>query len=289
MFLDFLRCSVTYDDAGSLLNGLREFEKSVSNKSIKCLLAIKRVKNGFKFVPNWKSFKDSEYCDVKFNVIYQSPFDDKQCQLVEIQFLLKPFLKAKKMGHKWYNIQRRRNFIESVDNIINETYNDYENCKKKIRQMVKEQNINQFAKELILRPNIGLSAITSFVQDGTPHNVPLFYLAALSNNSKMYTLFLDCLFHYNDKVLGQTYKKDKDKFWLKKYFNFSNCAYNQTFGIRHFVKYTVLTVQVNLLCVFTDTMYIVFLLNNYSGDLKQVTKHSWKQLKELWNWNILMD
>ena len=87
--LDFLRCSITYNNTQSLLNGLNKFVNSISNNEISCLLEIKRIKNGFKNIKEkWKSYKDAEYCDIKLNIVYQSPFgnNNKKCMLVEIQF-----------------------------------------------------------------------------------------------------------------------------------------------------------------------------------------------------------
>ena len=162
--------------------------------------------------------------------------------LVEIQFLLDSFLKAKKMGHKFYSIERRSDLVDSVNNIINKTYNNYENYKNKIIGMINDENINQFSKQLILKPNVVLSYITSF---GSTY-APLLHTVGSSQNHKMIELYLDCLLHSNNVILKQKYDNtDNDKnytFWLKKYVNFNKCKWpiiDNRDGINRsrFVKY----------------------------------------------------
>ena len=70
----------------------------VNNKQSGCIKEILRIKNGFKNILNFKSFEDSQYCDIKFNVsIYNDHLDT--CIIGEIQFLLKWQLYAKKLGY----------------------------------------------------------------------------------------------------------------------------------------------------------------------------------------------
>ena len=95
--LDFLRCSLTYNNLKDLLDNLNGFIDKINNKEIPELISIVRIKNGFKNILSWKNFNDAEYCDVKFNVIYFDK-DTNKSMIVEIQFLLKFLLKAKKMG-----------------------------------------------------------------------------------------------------------------------------------------------------------------------------------------------
>ena len=95
--LDLMRCSITFNDSSSLLNGLNQFVNEIQNKQSQSLQQIVRIKNGFKNILNWKSFHDAEYCDIKFNVIYCNEMKTES-QIVEIQFLLKSLLKAKKIG-----------------------------------------------------------------------------------------------------------------------------------------------------------------------------------------------
>ena len=101
---------MTYDDIESLWNGLNLFKTQINNNQIDCIMApILRIKNGFTNVLNWNSFNDAQYCDIKFNLLFTNNNEMnelRQSQIVEIQFLLKFLLKAKKMGHKYYGIKR---------------------------------------------------------------------------------------------------------------------------------------------------------------------------------------
>ena len=95
--VDLMRCSITFKDSVSLLNGLNCFVDAVNNKKSECLVEIVRIKNGFSDISNWESFEDAEYCDIKLNVIYLNEMKT-EAQIVEIQFLLESLLKAKKIG-----------------------------------------------------------------------------------------------------------------------------------------------------------------------------------------------
>lgn len=63
--LDFLRCSITFDNSKELYNALEKFINLVNNGKCKCVKEILRIKNGFKSVLDWKSFEDCHYTDVK--------------------------------------------------------------------------------------------------------------------------------------------------------------------------------------------------------------------------------
>ena len=96
--LDFLRCSVTFKSSKDMLFVMDEFIEIVGNGNGKCIREICRIKNGFEQILKWNSFKDCNYCDIKFNVIIYDK-DTKQSQICEIQFLLDWLLHAKKIGY----------------------------------------------------------------------------------------------------------------------------------------------------------------------------------------------
>ena len=97
--VDFLRCSITYNNTLSLLNGLNTFINNINDGKISSIIKILRIKNGFNNILTWESFNDAQYCDLKLNVIFNND-NTEEAQICEVQFLLKFLLKAKKLGHK---------------------------------------------------------------------------------------------------------------------------------------------------------------------------------------------
>ena len=95
--VDLLRCSITFENSESLLNGLNKIINEINNGKIEGIKKILRIKNGFKDILNWKNFNDAQYVDVKLNVLYENE-DETLQQIVEIQCLLKSLLDAKKFG-----------------------------------------------------------------------------------------------------------------------------------------------------------------------------------------------
>ena len=231
--LDFIRCSVTYPTMKDLLNGLNAFRLKIINKEISCILSIVRIKNGFSSIENdWKSMKDAEYRDIKLNCIY---YDDtsQQCMIVEIQFLLSFLLKAKKLGHKLYNIYRRKPFII---NVTNECYNidcNYENYSNKIYKLIENNDANNFSKQLFLQFN----KIVSLIRFNDLHAFyPILVALGRNNNMKLVESFLSHLYHFhyqivtnnNNNNINNTSKQDNDdskdnddeNIFLKDYLNF---------------------------------------------------------------------
>ena len=248
LLLDIIRCSVTYNNIEGLLNGLNKFILDVNNGKIKCISRILRIKNGFSGIINdWKNIKDANYCDIKLNCIYEN--DTKtESQIVEIQFLVKFLLKAKKLGHKYYAIKRKRLFIDSINNIVYNIDNNYIKYKNKICLMIRNNNINDFMYEILIKPSIVISMFNSDAK--TSHGCDLLLLIHIGYaiSTKMKLLFLNCLFHYGEVILGETLEKEdskdskdsnvsKDdkitttttKTFIEKYLNFDNCR-NPVFG-----------------------------------------------------------
>ena len=133
-------------------------------------------------------------------------------QIVEIQFLLDFLLKAKKMGHKFYNVWRRQQFIDSVTHSVYNVNENYEKYKNKIVGLVKDHNINQFARQLFVKPNIVASLIDKY--DIYNNDGLLLRSIAYVEDRKMFRLFLDHIFYFSDMILG-----DKNDSFKEKYLN----------------------------------------------------------------------
>ena len=67
--LDFVRCSITFDTSEEMFDGINKFMQFVSQKQAKCVIKVLRLKNSFKHVLKWNDKSDSQYCDIKLNVL----------------------------------------------------------------------------------------------------------------------------------------------------------------------------------------------------------------------------
>ena len=112
-YTDIIRCSVTFRDVSDLLDGYNHFLDSIKASNGK--LSLCRTKNGFNKILNKNDINDSGYRDLKLNVLYISN-DGNTKMISEIQFLIYPFLAAKKKSHKLYAILREKMFYEMIVN-----------------------------------------------------------------------------------------------------------------------------------------------------------------------------
>ena len=76
--------------------------------------------------------------------------------IVEIRFLLKWLLKAKKLGHKLYNVARRKEFIDSVTKHYYDLTENKNNYNKEMHGLVIRKN----CKQIISKTSIECSIYT---------------------------------------------------------------------------------------------------------------------------------
>ena len=237
--LDYLRCSITFDTPKQLLDGVEYVIDQIEGKKIQSLSKILRIKNGFgKYILNWdrENLSKYDYVDLKMNVIFNNK-NNTQSQIVELQFLLNFLLNAKKMGHKYYGIKRKKVQIHSVCNIMYNTNNNYNRYKRKILQIIQNKDMNQLGKHLFLRPNCILSMINDI--DG-----PYLYYVGLTDSIKMFLLFLDCVFHFGEILLNE---KKPLNYNVGCYKNFDQsdkrkidvCISNQKLFVQKYLNFTL--------------------------------------------------
>ena len=115
---DLIRCSITFDNSDELLAAVKHFQTEINDKSkdTGCILDILRIKNGFASIKKWdpNDPNDARYCDIKFNISICDKYINKRI-IGEIQFLLKFVLDIKKKMHSLYEILRRREFVDDVN------------------------------------------------------------------------------------------------------------------------------------------------------------------------------
>ena len=215
--VDFLRCSVTFNNSNDMLSVIKYFIDKIEANEAGCVIGIARIKNGFKNIIHWKEIKDCNYCDIKINVIIYDSLTNTS-QIGEIQFLLKWLLKAKKIGHKLYGVARKQEYIEAVYNLIDNDSN-YEQYKMKISKLISNGNVNYFGKELIWQPNVVLSMISKESNNLRPF---LYICGNKFGEPKMFELFLGCLFHFSQNMLLDNTSSTSNNSFLSKYFNFNS-------------------------------------------------------------------
>ena len=161
---DFVRCSVVFETVEDMINGCEKFFKEYGRKKswheinekekdVSCIESIIRIKNGFSSIADesWNcDLSQFDYADIKFNVNIRS--SDKKCAIVgEIQFLLKFFLTAKKMGHSVYSFVRKQGLFDqihrNVENFQVSSVNGKSNqlIKQKINYIILNKNLSQLS------------------------------------------------------------------------------------------------------------------------------------------------
>ena len=231
--LDFVRCSIEFKSVALLLKTLNKFidyvndknESQKENDNSGCeIIEILRLKNGFGDILNWKSVNDCQYCDVKLNVLIVK--DNNISMIGEIQFLLKWVSVAKKMGHKYYSIVRKEDFIYDCNNLLKNDLN-YELYSSKIESMIKNNQVNNLSVELFLSPNVVLSMILGYYHGSGGRNcfVPILYIIGQEScetfDLSMFQLFLSSIYHFSQSILGMKQKNSLGKKFLIEYLNFN--------------------------------------------------------------------
>ena len=153
------------------------------------------------------------------------------------------------IGHKYYGIKRRRLFIDSIDNIVYNINNNYEKYKNKILSIIQNNNIDQFSIELLMKPSIIMSMF-GYEGDEDCDILLLFHIGLQEESNKAISLFIDCLFHFNDIFLSDR-ERDKKFSFLKRYLNFENCK-PPIIDYYSFVKYKI----INLLILIWVCMWL---------------------------------
>ena len=198
--LDFLRCSVTYKNVSHLLQNINQFVKKINNNEINCISKILCVKNGFKDILTWNRssnnyLNDCQYIDVKFYLLFNGK-SNTGSMIVEVRFLLEFLINAKKMGHKYYAIKQKAIYIDSIESVIYKNNINCEAYSSKIMTIINDSDINRLSKELFYLPNIVFSMKTRYGR-------PILWDVEKRKDSKMYNLFLNCLFHFSKILLNE--------------------------------------------------------------------------------------
>jgi len=110
--LDIIRCSLTFDDVPTMLEGMDFFKQQIESGKF-CVNRVMRIKNGF------MEYKHDEatYTDIKFNV--RVSVQGKEHDFIaEVQFLFRRMLEYKKIAHSLYSIERTREFMGNLTALL---------------------------------------------------------------------------------------------------------------------------------------------------------------------------
>lgn len=203
--LDYLRCSITVASIKDMVVIVDSFVKKIESSTVNtgCVIDICRIKNGFGNCLKWSKLDDYSYVDVKLNVLIYDPIT-KLHQIAEVQFFPKFMLDAKKMGHKYYQIVRKQEYIQTIKNMMtNDGLQDrYSN---KIKVFIDNNNYTQLTKQICSNYNLVLSMLS--VPDGWHTVIP--HLAMISGkNLKMKQFYFGALIHYNKHILGNLHRSE---------------------------------------------------------------------------------
>eukprot|EP01083_Nonionella_stella_P106563 307685_1 len=108
--LDLNRCSLTFNDIGTMLKAIKMFENKVNFYKSDAIIGMVRDKNDFQeFVDN------PQYADIKKNVLIKGKVHNI---IGEVQFLLRRMKAFKAISHNLYSIQREKEFIDNTVSAI---------------------------------------------------------------------------------------------------------------------------------------------------------------------------
>jgi len=115
--LDVLRCTVTFNTIGQLVDGYRGFMGYITNQPTahgqKPILTVARIKNGFR---RGDDDDDDGYRDLKVNVLFRAidPSLNGLAMICEVQLILNQFRFEKAKMHKLYTIIRDHVYYRRV-------------------------------------------------------------------------------------------------------------------------------------------------------------------------------
>lgn len=148
--LDYIRCSVVFDDIEQFLMGFNQFYVKYNHPNgigmyNGCIQGIVRIKNDFSQLPNNLRknllLSDCSYRDIKCNLLIEH---NHVRMIAEVQFILKFMLDTKKKQHKIYSLLRKEDLFEQLNQLYYGT-NDEKQTQEYLNLIIMNQNIKQFS------------------------------------------------------------------------------------------------------------------------------------------------
>ena len=151
--LDYIRCSVVFDDLKHFPNGFKQFYTkytTIAGRRVPgkgCIKGIVRVKNDFIELPRDMkdvSLSDCHYRDIKCNVLVENSKNGIRI-IGEVQFILNFMLETKKEGHKIYALLRKKELYEQLNSLYYDINNNPKKLYEYLNVIILNHNINQLS------------------------------------------------------------------------------------------------------------------------------------------------
>ena len=188
--LDYVRCSVVFDNINDFLNGFNKFYSKHDYREIDkrqgCIKGIVRIKNDFNELPNNLEkdllLQDCGYRDIKCNVL----IEHENTRLIgEIQFILSFMLNTKKKQHKIYALLRKKKLFDQ----LNELFYDKRKCEisEYLHLIIMNQNINKLSAFFQTMNKDELN----YIMKNKKHILHLFQLSQFEKGEKLYQMVVN--------------------------------------------------------------------------------------------------
>ena len=146
--VDLIRCSIHVDTPKQLCDVFNKFYQMIyiaKKGGIGCIKSILRIKNGFGQFKEIKKDSSLGYCDIKCNILIEF---ENIAIIGEVQFLLSFMLKAKRMSHKLYEFERKKEYFYKLNEIISYSHN-HELIINKMNHIIAVNDWNKLSQLLL--------------------------------------------------------------------------------------------------------------------------------------------
>eukprot|EP01083_Nonionella_stella_P171997 588934_1 len=140
--VDINRCALQFTDIETMMKFIVIFEKKIKNQNAHSIKKIIRCKNGWSVYNQYHP----QYTDIKLNVLIQSPYDEQQMIVGEVQFLLDLMSKFKRIAHRLYGVERLYEMVYNYNKLVShvQSFKDNHGTNATLIDLAKHDDIYYF-------------------------------------------------------------------------------------------------------------------------------------------------
>eukprot|EP01083_Nonionella_stella_P288116 980593_1 len=140
--VDINRCALQFTDIETMMKFIVIFEKKIKNQNAHSIKKIIRCKNGWSVYNQYHP----QYTDIKLNVLIQSPYDEQQMIVGEVQFLLDLMSSFKRKAHKLYGVERLYEMVYNYNKLVShvQSFKDNHGTNATLIDLAKHDDIYYF-------------------------------------------------------------------------------------------------------------------------------------------------